>query len=60
MLLRYSLGQPEAGDLIFKAVEKVLDGADLGGRGLRTADLGGKASTQEIGDAVIAELEKLL
>ncbi|PWN24376.1 3-isopropylmalate dehydrogenase [Jaminaea rosea] len=60
MLLRYSLGQPEAGDKVFKAVEKVLDSAEMGGKGLRTADLGGKTSTKEMGQAVLEELEKLL
>lgn len=60
MLLRYSLGQPKEADAIYAAVEKVLDLPDIGGLGLRTADLGGKASTKDIGDAVLAELEKVL
>lgn len=60
MLLRYSFGLGREADAIYKAVETVLDTPDLGGLGLRTADLGGKAKTGEIGDAVLKELEKLL
>lgn len=54
MLLRYSLNRPKEADAIYQAVEQVLDS------GLRTADLGGKASTKQIGDEVLAALEKLL
>ena len=50
MMLRYSLEQPAAADRIEDAVGKALAG------GLRTADLGGSASTQEAADAVIAAL----
>lgn len=50
MMLRYSLDQVEAADRIEAAV-----GAALAG-GLRTADLGGSASTEEAADAVIAAL----
>ncbi|CAO1624959.1 unnamed protein product [Parajaminaea phylloscopi] len=60
MLLRYSLGLPKEAHAVYAAVAKVLDAPDIGGRGLRTADLGGKASTKDVGDAVLAELEKLL
>ncbi|MGJ8536613.1 MAG: 3-isopropylmalate dehydrogenase [Parasphingopyxis sp.] len=50
MMLRYSLGRSEAADRIEGAVGKALAG------GLRTADIGGGATTREAGDAVIAML----
>lgn len=50
MMLRYSLKMGEAADRIESAVSTALAG------GLRTADLGGNASTREAGDAVIAAL----
>ena len=57
MLLRYSLGHSEDADLIDQAVNKVLDS------GLRTADIMQpgmtKASTVMMGDALLAELDKL-
>ncbi|MEH6650969.1 MAG: 3-isopropylmalate dehydrogenase [Motiliproteus sp.] len=57
MMLRYSLAQADAADLIETAVSKVLD------QGLRTADIhsGGmqKVSTREMGDAVVAALKAL-
>ena len=57
MLLRYSLGEAGAADLIEQAVSQVLD------QGLRTADIYSegtrKVSTREMGDAVVAALEAL-
>ena len=57
MLLRYSLGAAEEADLIGRAVAAVLES------GLRTADImqpgATQASTAMMGDAVIAELDKL-
>jgi 3-isopropylmalate dehydrogenase len=54
MMLRYSLGSPEAAACIEQAVSDVLD------RGLRTADLYSegttRTSTVEMGDAVMAAL----
>jgi 3-isopropylmalate dehydrogenase len=54
MMLRYSLGQPQAADRIEKAVSRVL------ASGLRTADIhtagNRKVGTQEMGDAVLAAL----
>ncbi|RED15217.1 3-isopropylmalate dehydrogenase [Parasphingopyxis lamellibrachiae] len=50
MMLRYSLGRNEAADRIERAVGKALAG------GLRTADIGGGATTRKAGDAVIAML----
>ena len=55
MMLRYSLGEPDAADCIDIAVGTVLD------QGLRTADIYTqgtiKASTSEMGDAVLASLK---
>jgi 3-isopropylmalate dehydrogenase len=54
LMLRYSLGQPEAAARIERAVSRVLQS------GLRTADIHTagtrKAGTQEMGDAVVAAL----
>ena len=54
MMLRYSLGAPEAADRIQAAVSKVLD------QGLRTADILSEGMRQvgtvEMGDAVVAAL----
>ena len=58
MMLRYSLSENKAADLIEDAVSKVLD------QGLRTADIfsegATKVSTKEMGDAVVAALESLV
>ena len=51
MALRYSFGMIEAADRLEAAMASVLAG------GLRTADIGGAATTQQMGDAVIAALE---
>jgi 3-isopropylmalate dehydrogenase len=54
MMLRYSLGKPDAADRVEQAVTKVLQS------GLRTPDIHTagtrKVGTQEIGDAVVAAL----
>jgi 3-isopropylmalate dehydrogenase len=54
MMLRYSLGKPEAAERVEQAVTKVLQS------GLRTPDIHTpgtrRAGTQEIGDAVVAAL----
>jgi 3-isopropylmalate dehydrogenase len=54
LMLRYSLGQPQAAERIERAVSKVLQS------GLRTADIHTpgtrKVGTQEMGDAVVAAL----
>jgi len=50
MALRWSLGRTAEADRLFAAVEAALAG------GARTRDLGGKLSTVEMGDAVIAAL----
>lgn len=60
MLLRYSLGLEAPAQAIETAVRKVLDTVEIGGHGLRTADLGGKASTKQIGDRIVDVLHELL
>jgi 3-isopropylmalate dehydrogenase len=60
MLLRYSLGLERPAKAIEEAVKKVLDTPELGGYGLRTADLGGKVSTKELGDKIVEILGELL
>lgn len=47
------LGEEEASAKLMEAVERVCE------RGVVTADLGGKAKTQEVTDAVIAEIQSL-
>lgn len=53
MMLRYSLGLPKEANAVEKAVKNAID------NGTRTKDLGGSASTKDMGDAVSAELEKI-
>jgi 3-isopropylmalate dehydrogenase len=50
MMLRYSLGLPEAADRIERAVAKAL------ATGARSPDLGGTMTTEQMGDAVIGAL----
>ena len=54
MMLRFSLGQPEAASRIEAAVQAVLE------QGLRTADIWSegtqKVGTAQMGDAVVAAL----
>lgn len=54
MMLRYSLNLPAEAKAVEDAVRIAIDG------GLRTKDMGGNAGTKEVGDAVAAELAKLL
>lgn len=54
MMLRYSLNLPKEAAAVEAAVKRAID------NGVRTKDIGGNASTSEMGDAVIAELEKVL
>jgi 3-isopropylmalate dehydrogenase len=57
MALRYSFGMQSRADLLDKAVAAVLD------RGLRTADIfsegKSKVGTREMGEAIIAEMDRL-
>ncbi|HVY88822.1 MAG TPA: 3-isopropylmalate dehydrogenase [Hyphomonadaceae bacterium] len=50
MALRWSLDRHDAADRVFKAVGKALDA------GARTADLGGKLTTRQMGDAILKQL----
>lgn len=54
MMLRLSLGLPEAADAVEKAVAHVLTNVAA------TADIGGSASTTEVGNAIAAETTRLL
>ncbi|WFD42252.1 3-isopropylmalate dehydrogenase [Malassezia psittaci] len=60
LLLRWSLGLDKEATAVEQAVRKVLDTSDLGGYGLRTGDLGGKAGSKEVGDKVLEVLDTLL
>jgi 3-isopropylmalate dehydrogenase len=50
LMFRYSLNMEVEAQRVEDAVRKVLDS------GLRTPDLGGKARTVEVGDAIVAAL----
>lgn len=54
MMLKYSLNLPKEAAAVEAAVKLAID------NGVRTKDLGGSASTTDMGDAVVAELVKLL
>lgn len=60
LLLRWSLGLEKEAAAIEQAVRKVLDTTDMGGFGVRTGDLGGSATTKEVGDKVLQVLNDLL
>lgn len=53
-MLQYSFGRFNDAKAIEAAVSNAIEA------GHRTGDLGGKAKTSEVGDAVAAELEKIL
>lgn len=54
MMMQYSFNRMSEAKAIETAVRNVIES------GVRTGDIGGKATTQQVGDAVVAELEKLL
>ena len=53
MALRWSLGRPDLEERLSRAVVRALDA------GARTRDLGGSASTEEMGQAVLKALEQV-
>lgn len=60
MMLKLSLNMKAEGLAVEAAVRKVLDAKEIGGYDMRTGDLGGTASTSEVGDAVVKVLKELL
>lgn len=54
MMLKYSLCEPELAIAVDTAVKNSIE------KGIRTGDIGGTASTKEVGDAVAAELAQIL
>jgi len=54
MMLKYSLCEPELAAAVDKAVKNTID------NNIRTGDIGGTASTKEVGDAMAVELAKIL
>lgn len=54
MMMQYSFGMFKEAKIIETAVRNVIES------GVKTGDLGGSATTAQVGDAVAAELEKLL
>ncbi|KAF2024043.1 3-isopropylmalate dehydrogenase [Setomelanomma holmii] len=59
MMLRYSLALPDEAKVVEDAVSYVLERPEEGGLGLVTADLGGNATTVEVGDAVCKRIAEL-
>lgn len=54
MMLKYSLRLPTESKAVEEAVRRTIE------NGITTQDIGGKSSTVEVGDAVAAELKKIL
>lgn len=54
MLLKYSLNLHAEAKAVEEAVRRTIE------NGVRTKDIGGTNSTSEVGDAVAAELKKVL
>jgi 3-isopropylmalate dehydrogenase len=54
MMLRYSLNLPKEAAAVEEAVKNAID------NGNRTKDIGGNTTTTQMGDAIVAELEKVL
>ncbi|KAK0247345.1 hypothetical protein B0A54_16211 [Friedmanniomyces endolithicus] len=60
MMLRYSFNMHREADLVEEAVARVLNSKEDGGLEVRTGDLGGKAGTKEITEAIQGEVRRLL
>lgn len=54
MMLKLSLNMVKEGEAVEEAVRRVLDA------GVRTGDLGGSNSTQEVGDAIAKAVKEIL
>lgn len=54
MLLQYSLNLPDEAKAVEEAVRRTIES------GVRTGDIGGEASTREVGDATAKALEEIL
>lgn len=54
MMLQYSLNLPAEAKAVEEAVRRAIE------KGVRTKDIGGKATTVEMGDAVAVELKEVL
>ena len=54
MMFKYSLCRPEIATQIDEATRIAID------NGVTTKDIGGSSTTSQVGDAIAAELEKLL
>jgi 3-isopropylmalate dehydrogenase len=60
MMLRYSFNLDFLADAIDEAIQIALDDKGAGGLEIRTGDVGGSASTTEMGDAVVTALKQVL
>ena len=60
MMLRYSCDLDFLADAIDEAISVALDDKSAGGLEVRTGDIGGSASTTEMGDAVVSALKVIL
>ncbi|KAK5175836.1 uncharacterized protein LTR77_000976 [Saxophila tyrrhenica] len=60
MMLRYSFNMHREADIVEKAIEKVLDSKADGGLEIRTGDLGGKAGTKEMSEAIQNTVREML
>ncbi|SMR51941.1 unnamed protein product [Zymoseptoria tritici ST99CH_3D1] len=60
MMLRYSFRMEREAGLVEEAVGRVLDSKADGGLEVRTGDLGGKATTRDMSEAIQREVSRLL
>ncbi|KXS95817.1 hypothetical protein AC578_6269 [Pseudocercospora eumusae] len=60
MMLRYSFNMHREADVVEDAVARVLDAKKDGGLEVRTGDLGGKATTKDMSEAIQGEVKRLL
>jgi 3-isopropylmalate dehydrogenase len=60
MMLRYSFNMHKEAEIVEKAVATVLDSRADGGLEIRTGDLGGKATTVDMSDAIQGQVKQLL